>query len=305
LADRDAAAAAQAHAAAAIGPSLVDRDAAAAAQAHAAAAIALPLADRDAAGATHAHAAAANAPPSQGFAEAPPQLHGHMPGSQAVDTPADSSAPRHPYARLSPSPPPVDAPGAASAAVGVPAADRVDNRGQPAFHGPPAGVTNVEKRVAFGPNQLVPVDNSPFKIPTVPMSSPPHTRPMTPPPPHDPRAASASAVAAPAASTPGGSLSTVAPHLQGPPLSAASAVAGPWTAVQVSAAPWTLGDTKAAPSTSAELEMGEAATEAAAAAVAAAPSPLPASLSGPFPPSPAPRRPRVAAKVGAGSKRRQ
>jgi len=295
------------------------------------------LADRDAAAAAQLRAAqlrtaAAVAPPSHAATAAQPQLHYHMPASQAADTPSDSLAPLHPYVWPSPSPP-ADAPAAASAAVGVPAADRVDNRGRPAFHGPPAplpagevqdgsqtvwnlvgglrqpgdaGVTRVQQRAAFGPSRLVPFDNSPFRIPTVPSSSPPRPKPMTPPPP--PPLPPVSALAVVASSTPGGtlpSLSSVATELRGPPLSVAPAVAEPWTAAQIDAAPWTPARLAAAPSSSVALEMEKAATEAAAAAVAPAPSPAPPSLSGSFPPPLPPGRPGAAAKVNKGKKRRE
>jgi len=137
-----------------------------------------------------AEARAAAAAEAQAAVVQQPQLHHHLPESQVVDPIGSALPPPFP-----PSTEPVQAPGAAAAAAGVPHADCIDSRLHPSTRGPPAplaakevhegsqtawnlvsrlrqpgdcGVTHARRRAAFGPNQLAPFDNSPFKIPTVP-----------------------------------------------------------------------------------------------------------------------------------------
>ena len=90
------------------------------------------------------NAAAAAAPAAAFHASVglPPQLHRYLPGSQAVDAAGASSGAAPP----SPLPPSTDqdkAPGGAAAALGVADADCIDNRGQPAIHGPPRTIAGV------------------------------------------------------------------------------------------------------------------------------------------------------------------
>jgi len=259
----------------------------------------------------------------------PPQLHHWMPGSQAIDEIGTAHAHAYPPALSTPVEP-VQAPGAAAAAAGVPDADCVDNRNKPSTRGLPApppsgevrdgsqttwnlvpglrqggdsGVTKVRRLAPFGPNRFAPFDNSPFKIPTVSFESPPRPKPMTPPPPPSvPALPPASAAAA-------------SSHWSTPPYSAAGApwtpaqplaVGAPWTATQAETAPWTPahgpgvgGSPGVQPAAAEEAE----AAAAAAAAVAAACSPPPPSLAAAFPSPPPPRRRASGTNVGGGKKR--
>jgi len=275
------------------------------------------------------HTAAAAAPVGAADASVgqPPQLNQYMPGSQAVDAAAASSADAQLPVWL-PSTDAADAPGGAAAALGVADADCVDNRGHSPIRSPPApppagtvqdgsqtqwnlvaglrqpgdgGVTKVRKLAAFGPNRFAPFDNRPFKVPTVPSSSPPRPKPMTPQPPSPlptPRQGSAGRESAGnAAET---TFAASAPPPQGVPplwtLSASMVAAAPWAATQAASASWTpapvpgvAAPPPSAPSAS-DLEAETAAAAAAAAVIASVPPPSPASLAAPFPPLPAPRR---------------
>jgi len=289
------------------------------------------LADRDAAAAAQLRAAAATANSPRSTTGQPPQLHYHLPGSQAADAPADLSTPRHSFFCPAPSPP-VDAPGAASAAVGIPVANHVDNRGQPPFQGPAAplpagevqhgsqtvwnlvgslrqpgdgGVPHALQPTPLGPNRSVHFGTH-VNIPSLQSSSAPRAEPMSAP--WAPALPSASPVAGGASSTPVGpplGLSSAGNVLNWtPPSAAAAAVAEPWSAAQVSDGPWTPAVRAAAPSSTVASETEKAAAEAAAAAVEAAATPPTASLSGPFPPCRAPSRPRAAAQARGANKRR-
>ena len=312
----------------------------------------LPAASTDEHQAGAPAAASAAEPPPQASATAAPQLHAYMPESQVADT--DGIAPDPRYASVAPQPfslpaLPMPAPAAAAAAVGALAPDCVDNRTSPPTRGPPApppageakdgsqttwnlvgglrqggdaGVTEVRR---LGRHGLAPFDNTPFKIPSVPTSSPPRPKPMTPPPSTLLALPSASPSAAltqdPALSCAQGSpapqlgpalpplVSASAPPRASPTwhASPSTAVAAPWTAAQVLTAPWTPARVSEddpelpPPNSSAVVERETAAAAAAAAAV----SPLSTSLAAPFPPPPAPRRRRGGAMVGGVTKRRQ
>jgi len=275
------------------------------------------------------NAAAAAAPAAAPHASVglPPQLHPYLPGSQAVDAAGASSGAAPP----SPLPPSTDqdkAPGGAAAALDVADADCIDNRGQPAIHGPPApppegevqdgsqtrwnlvaglrqpgdgGNTKVRKLAAFGPNRFAPFDNRPFKVPMVPSSSPPRPKPMTPPPPSPlPTQRQGSAEIGSESYPAETAIAASAPLPRGvPPLwtpSASMAAGAPWTATQGASASWTPALVPGgaplpppAPSAS-EIEAETAAAAAAAAVISSAPTPSPASLAAPFPPLPPPRR---------------
>jgi len=275
------------------------------------------------------HTAAAATPVGAADASVgqPPQLNQYMPGSQAVDAAAASSAAAELPAWL-PSTDPAEAPGGAAAALGVADADCVDNRGHSTIRSPPApppegevqdgsqtrwnlvaglrqpgdgGNTKVRKLAAFGPNRFAPFDNRPFKVPMVPSSSPPRPKPMTPPPPSPlPTQRQGSAEIGSESYPAETAIAASAPLPRGvPPLwtpSASMAAGAPWTATQGASASWTPALVPGgaplpppAPSAS-EIEAETAAAAAAAAVISSAPTPSPASLAAPFPPLPPPRR---------------
>ena len=159
----------------------------------------------------------------------------------------------------------------------------------------------MRKLAAFGPNRFAPFDNRPFKVPTVPSSSPPRPKPMTPPPPSPlPTQRQGSAEIGTESYPAETALAASAPLPRGvPPLwtpSASMAAGAPWTATQGASASWTPAlvpgvapPTPPAPSAS-DMEAETAAAAAAAAVIASAPTPSPASLAAPFPPLPPPRR---------------
>jgi len=107
-------------------------------------------------------------------------------------------------------------PGAAAVAEGEAAPDRVDNAGREPFCGPPApppgggaahgsqtdwnlasgfrlvgdaGVTAQLLRAPHEPSRLLPFDNAPFRVPTLPSTSLPRPKSMTRTPPSSVRAA--------------------------------------------------------------------------------------------------------------------
>jgi len=278
-------------------------------------------------GIDHTAAAAAPVGAADGSVGQPPQLNQYMPGSQAFDAAAASSAAAQLPAWM-PSTDAADAPGGAAAALGVADADCVENRGHSPIRSPLApppagkvqdgsqtqwnlvaalrqpgdgGVTKVRTLAAFGPNRFAPFDNRPFKVQTVPSSSPPRPKPMTPQQPSPlptPRQGSAGSESAgnPTETT----FAASAPPPQGvPPLwtpSSSMAAAAPGAATQGASASWTPAlvpgvapPPPSAPSAS-NLEAEMAAAAAAAAVIASVPPPSPASLAAPFPPLPAPRR---------------